>query len=961
MNDAYERILPGGEERRLAVMAAAAVALIGISAWLWLAVRPAAPTDGSNQASAKGPSNDLGNRANPTLPPIPTPTQVASDPIAAPVLAAATAAAAAGTGSNGQRLAQAQRLEDIGYVESAWAAYAAVAGVTDVSAVSNTGTVSTTSAANKSNVAQPRLAQSSPLPGSASGADAETLAAAAVALARLALAKQDHATAKAALERVTEAGGVDALPAPGRYLYGEVLLGEGRYEEAMAAYDSYGRAAPAMIDVAQMAVGNAAFAAGDFRRALAAFTIARDQAADPGGVFLAHLRRGNALLRLGTGPAGPADTAAAAYDAAYRAAEDDTQRSQALAGLVAVHGQADDTAKANLVRHRLVHELPQTDLAARALANLKAAGQAVDAGDEAAVSAGQGDRWAALAILDAAVRAKPDHPSAWRLEILRQYTALGEHRQVLQNAGRFLAERPDDPLAAEVAWSRAGALVKLGRAGEAAEGYRSLAERWPQSERAPAAVWQQAALTEDTEGALAAAKVYDSLAHRFPQSPEAPDAQFRAGFLDWRSGALPAAAERWSALADHSTGSQLARVAYWLGRAAADTGALESATPYWRRAVAADPSGYYGLRAADRLGLPAAGSNGSKGSAGSNQGTASAASNQGHASSNSSKVDTSATSGPSDAPADLDSFDLDQPLTDDVRGEEIRRWLAAVYGRPSAAEWADLRRSIEHGRSVERAAAWLAIGQRGAALRTLRQANAGLGADPPARAALALAAYRLGVYEVASSAASQVLAGAGTSASESAPASGSASASASGSTSASTSPPAALGQLAYPDPSIWHELVGRAAAEYGVAPSLLLAVIRQESRFEPTARSSAGATGLAQVMPATGQRIAEQLDMPDFSGQDLLQPYLSIRMGAYYLGQKLHDFDSHDWAALAAYNGGPGNARRWWAAADGDRDVFAEQIDYRETRKYMRAVLEHQAQYRRWYPGLDDETRVGNR
>jgi soluble lytic murein transglycosylase len=74
-----------------------------------------------------------------------------------------------------------------------------------------------------------------------------------------------------------------------------------------------------------------------------------------------------------------------------------------------------------------------------------------------------------------------------------------------------------------------------------------------------------------------------------------------------------------------------------------------------------------------------------------------------------------------------------------------------------------------------------------------------------------------------------------------------------------------------------------------------------------------------------------------------------LRFGASYLAQQLERFDGRPLPALAAYNGGPGNASRWLAAADGDSDLFAEVIDFSETRRYVRLVTEHRAQYERLY------------
>jgi soluble lytic murein transglycosylase len=102
-------------------------------------------------------------------------------------------------------------------------------------------------------------------------------------------------------------------------------------------------------------------------------------------------------------------------------------------------------------------------------------------------------------------------------------------------------------------------------------------------------------------------------------------------------------------------------------------------------------------------------------------------------------------------------------------------------------------------------------------------------------------------------------------------------------------------------------------------------------------------------MPATGEHIAGRLGDEDYERAGLYEPHRSLRFGAWYLAQQLDAFDGEALVALAAYNGGPGNARRWLEAAGGDADLFAELIDFRETRSYVRLVTEQRAQYERLY------------
>ncbi len=158
--------------------------------------------------------------------------------------------------------------------------------------------------------------------------------------------------------------------------------------------------------------------------------------------------------------------------------------------------------------------------------------------------------------------------------------------------------------------------------------------------------------------------------------------------------------------------------------------------------------------------------------------------------------------------------------------------------------------------------------------------------------------------------------------------------------------------LAYP--AEYLDLAAVAARDNDLSPLLLLALVRQESFFDANAVSLAGAMGLTQVIPTTAQEIAGQLGEADFREGDLLRPRVSLRFGAHYLGSQLELFEGDPSAALAAYNGGPGNALRWQAATAGDPDVFLETIDFSETRSYVRLVLENYALYVYTY-GLAEE------
>jgi soluble lytic murein transglycosylase len=150
----------------------------------------------------------------------------------------------------------------------------------------------------------------------------------------------------------------------------------------------------------------------------------------------------------------------------------------------------------------------------------------------------------------------------------------------------------------------------------------------------------------------------------------------------------------------------------------------------------------------------------------------------------------------------------------------------------------------------------------------------------------------------------------------------------------------------------YRDLVEREAAAQDLNPLFVYALLRQESLFEGYATSFAAAHGLMQVIPPTGAYIAQQLAWPpDYETRDLYRPMVSVRFGSWYLAEQRDLLEGNLFGALAAYNGGPGNALRWWETANADLDLFVESIDFRETRTYVRVIREHYARYRWLYGG----------
>ncbi|MFN2385644.1 MAG: transglycosylase SLT domain-containing protein [Thermoanaerobaculia bacterium] len=156
-------------------------------------------------------------------------------------------------------------------------------------------------------------------------------------------------------------------------------------------------------------------------------------------------------------------------------------------------------------------------------------------------------------------------------------------------------------------------------------------------------------------------------------------------------------------------------------------------------------------------------------------------------------------------------------------------------------------------------------------------------------------------------------------------------------------------RLHYPLPS--GELLTNAATEHGLDPSVLRALVRQESVFDAGARSRAGAIGLTQLMPATAQTLVRSVLRVRYRRAFLYDPDVNVRLGAAYLRQLLDRFDRKLIFALAAYNGGPTRMARILrenpSLAD---DELLESHPFYETREYVRRVMLYAESYRVLYP-----------
>lgn len=156
----------------------------------------------------------------------------------------------------------------------------------------------------------------------------------------------------------------------------------------------------------------------------------------------------------------------------------------------------------------------------------------------------------------------------------------------------------------------------------------------------------------------------------------------------------------------------------------------------------------------------------------------------------------------------------------------------------------------------------------------------------------------------------------------------------------------------YMYPLNYKDYVLEYSEKYGVDKYLMFALIRTESAFNSDAVSSAGAIGLTQIMPDTGQWLASKMGMEVYSEDMLYIPETNIEISCYYINMLIEMFGNVD-TALAAYNAGMGTVGGWLDDSQYSEDgVMLSYIPYEETRNYVEKINSAKEVYMDLYPDL---------
>jgi soluble lytic murein transglycosylase len=149
-------------------------------------------------------------------------------------------------------------------------------------------------------------------------------------------------------------------------------------------------------------------------------------------------------------------------------------------------------------------------------------------------------------------------------------------------------------------------------------------------------------------------------------------------------------------------------------------------------------------------------------------------------------------------------------------------------------------------------------------------------------------------------------------------------------------------------PIVEWETIKQEAARHKIDPYVVAGLIRQESIFDPRARSRANALGLMQLLPSTGKLVAKKQGINFTTAEQLFNPRINIQLGTAYLAGLLDKYERIEYAA-AGYNAGPGRVVRWLQTLPTDLEDWVEAIPFTETRLYVQAVVRNSRHYRRIY------------
>ncbi|MBP5997722.1 MAG: lytic transglycosylase domain-containing protein [Azonexus sp.] len=149
-----------------------------------------------------------------------------------------------------------------------------------------------------------------------------------------------------------------------------------------------------------------------------------------------------------------------------------------------------------------------------------------------------------------------------------------------------------------------------------------------------------------------------------------------------------------------------------------------------------------------------------------------------------------------------------------------------------------------------------------------------------------------------------------------------------------------------------------AAQNQALDDAWVYGLMRQESRFITGAKSNVGASGLMQLMPATAKWVAKKIGLKDYNHGRVNDTEVNVLLGTSYMRLVMENLDNHPVLTSAAYNAGPGRAKKWRADQPLEGAIYAETIPFNETRDYVKKVMSNSVYYSTLFTGRPDSLKA---
>ncbi len=493
----------------------------------------------------------------------------------------------------------------------------------------------------------------------------------------------------------------------------------------------------------------------------------------------------------------------------------------------------------------------------------------------------------ALAAFDRYIEVNPTHDGTASYYRALTLREMQRNQEAIEALDAFIKSYPSHPRWTE-AWEDKS-FLEWAVQGDTQAGAKTLLDlvaAVPSSAEAPSFLMTAARITERDNRLEEAAQIWERVANEYSASEQVPQALHLAGITRYRLGDTSGALVIFQrGLLLASLPEDRARALLWVGKAQMQLGDSASAQDAWQQAQAIDSSEYYSIRARDLI----------------------------------------LNETPFGSPVVVN---LDPDIAEERKNADA--WMRITFNLPAETDLAGPGALAGDPRFVRGTELW-ELGMYDEARLEFEALRESVSANAVDSYRLANHLLEIGLYRSAIFAAREVLSLAGLE-----------------SQSASLTAPPYFNHIRYG--FYYRDLVVAESQNFALDPLLMFSVIRQESLFEGFVKSNAGAHGLMQVIAPTGAQIAGELGWPPgYDEQDLYRPNVSVRFGAYYLDKNKDLLGESTYAALAAYNGGPGNALAWRDLAGDDPDLFLEVVRFEETRNYIRLIYEIFNTYRFLY------------